>query len=130
MNLNAIVGRYQEDGVWRASTGESGLLSGVVSIEHLNGRLEFSYSDGSRQVSGLVRNSGPVELTGTLGDGKLFLGDTSLTLEYEADVDGRVEYNTDTWVKCECCFRRAGVIRQAEKHIWFEAKMVKDDGGA
>lgn len=60
---------------------------------------------------------------------KLFLGKTSLVLDYEAHVKDRVESNTDTWIQVGGGFRRAGVIRQSDRTIWFEAKMRKDDGG-
>ena len=47
----------------------------------------------------------------------------------QANVEGRVEFNTDTWIKSDGGIYRAGVIRQNHRVIWFEAEMRKSDGG-
>ena len=84
MNPEAIEGTYTEHGLWKDSTGATGSLSGSMTVQHNAGRLEFSYDDGTRQISEPVGEQiRPVDIHGSLGEGKLFLGELSLTLEYK-----------------------------------------------
>ena len=75
MNPEAIEGTYTEHGLWKDSTGATGSLSGSMTVQHYAGRLEFSYDDGTRQISEPVGEQiRPVDIHGSLGEGKLFLG--------------------------------------------------------
>jgi hypothetical protein len=48
---------------------------------------------------------------------------TDIVGEYLADVRGREERNVDVWIFDDSAIRRAGIIRQGETTIWFEAEM-------
>jgi hypothetical protein len=127
MNLSKIAGKYKETGHWKSSDGASGDLSDVVEICFKNNRIEFTYSDDEEvQVSEVIDSfDEPIPIKGNLGPGRLLIEDSTLILEYEADIEGRVEQNTDIWVFRDNLVTRHGVIRQDHRIIWFEALMHK-----
>jgi hypothetical protein len=69
-------------------------------------------------------------LDGESSTGKLYLGGNTMILEYVVDVGGRVERNTDCWVFLKDAIARTGVIRQADRVIWFEAEMSHTGSGS
>jgi hypothetical protein len=132
MNLDKIVGRYEEVGTWKDSDGKSGELTGSFQEVRFHGnRLYFDYGNtGETQISEEIESHDrPICLSSNLGEGKILIGQKSLTLEYTANVDGRVERNTDIWSFTANCIQRYGVIRQDTKTIWFEAEMKKVQDG-
>jgi hypothetical protein len=125
-----ISGLYAERGVWRDSAGNHGELNGSVSIVHDAQKLVFEYADGERHSSALTAGATHVPLAGRNISGMLYLGDDSLILEYDADVKGRPERNTDVWVFQGDLIHRVGAIHQADRTIWFEASMVRSATGS
>ena len=123
MKLQSLMGSYREEGVWRDSTGGVGDLAGRIRVILRDGCLGLAYGDGSTQLSEPIDGAGVYRLSGSLGNGRLFLGERSLVLEYEADVGGRLEHNTDSWLLIDGAIERVGLIRQAARTIWFEARL-------
>ena len=62
-------------------------------------------------------------LSGSAGAGTLYLGADAVVLEYRVAIDGRPEQNTDTWTLAGGVLRRAGVIRQPARVVWYDAVM-------
>ena len=128
MDLKGITGKYEERGSWKDSDGESGNLEGnIQEIRFEENKLYFCYSDGEECLVSEIIHSGdlPIRTSGNHGEGTLLIGADIVILEYEADIDGRVERNTDIWTFSGDGVQRAGVIRQDKRVIWFEAQMIK-----
>jgi hypothetical protein len=62
---------------------------------------------------------------GTTSSGMIYIGEQTIILEYVANVGGREEKNTDMWMFDGEAVTRAGIIRQSQHDIWFEAKMIR-----
>ncbi len=132
MKLDKIVGRYEEVGTWKDSDGKSGKLTGSFQeVRFHDNRLYFEYGNtGETHISEEIESHDlPICLSSNLGEGKILIGQKSLTLEYTANVDGRVEHNTDIWSFAANSIQRHGVIRQDTRTIWFEAEMKKVQDG-
>ena len=126
MVFRELTGKYSELGVWWDTSGMSGPLEGSVLVEFAEDRLTFRYEDGEVQIIGpLVGEACHAAIQGEKSAGTLYVGDNCLVLEYQADVNGREERNTDTWTFFGEIVRRSGLIRQADRIIWFEAEMVR-----
>ena len=128
MDLHKIIGRYEEVGVWKDSDGNSGELAGSFQeVRFYDNKLYFDYgSNEETQISEEIESHDrPICISGKLGKGKILIGRKSITLEYTADVNGRVEINTDIWSFDANRVQRYGVIRQGARIIWFEAEMKK-----
>ena len=128
MELDKIVGKYEEVGTWKDSDGKSGELAGnLQAIRFCGNRLYFDYgSTEETQISEEIESHDrPICLSSKLGEGKILIGDKTITLEYSANVDSRVERNTDIWSFGTNSVQRYGVIRQDTRTIWFEAEMKK-----
>ena len=130
LDVSKFTGDYRESGKWRTAGGTSGDLQGRIIVRVENGQLSFSSDDGhtmtAQPVDGL---SQPINLEGTGGgatsSGTLYVGDEAIILEYVANVRGREEHNVDVWTFTDGKATRAGIIRQPERTIWFEAKMIR-----
>ena len=131
LNLIDLAGNYRGDVSWSDSYGESGSLSEVIVLKPLGSGLLVNYEDGSElrldPVDGVLglytlrRNAGEVA-------GRAFLTDSSLVLDYAADVQDGVQENiTDIWHRDDSSITRTGLIRQVSRTIWFEAHMVRVD---
>jgi hypothetical protein len=126
MNTDGLTGTYTESGTWYATTGERGPLSGRVTVERHGAGITFRYGDGREHGTAMKPEPGShARLAGTAGDGMLYLGADAAVLEYRADINGRPEQNTDTWTLTGGVLRRAGVIRQPARVIWYEAVMAR-----
>ena len=127
MNLTTVAGRYRETGHWKSSDGSSGDLGSILEITFENNIIQIAYPDDNElQVSEFIHSHDkPIPIIGKFGPGHLLIEDGSLILEYEADIEGRVERNTDVWVFQGNIVSRHGVIRQNDRVIWFEAIMDK-----
>jgi|TARA_Y100000310_G_scaffold278729_1_gene297401 hypothetical protein len=128
MDLDMVVGKYEEVGTWKDSDGNSGELMGnFQEIRFHNSRLYFVYAGAEEtQISDEIESHDrPIRISNKLGEGRIFIGDKSITLEYTADVDGRVERNTDIWCFGTNSVQRYGLIRQDTRTIWFEAVMKR-----
>lgn len=130
-DISEFAGTYTERVRWRDSSGRTGELSGRIGIHVEADRVSLSSSDGHTMIGRLPAEvTDPIELAGSGGDatskGRLYVGDQSLVLEYEADVRGRYESNVDVWTFVGGAVLRAGLIRQADVTIWFEAQMEKE----
>jgi hypothetical protein len=130
MAVFILEGAYTEVGKWRASNGGSGILQGNITVTHDAGALRFCSQDDhamltepisckSEQVS--FKGSGG----GTTSSGMIYIGEQTIILEYVANVRGREEKNTDMWMFNGEAVTRAGIIRQSQHDIWFEAKMIR-----
>jgi hypothetical protein len=128
MNMDHLTGTYTEVGTWYTTTGERGTLSGTIVVAtHATG-ITFRYGDGSEHGTSVRPVTGShAALAGSAGAGTLYIGSAALVLEYHADVNGRPEENTDSWIRADGEWRRAGVIRQPARMIWYEAVMVPGD---
>jgi hypothetical protein len=127
MNLSEVAGNYEETGTWKSSDGKSGDLDGgTLGIKFENNKIEIVYPDDEVQVSEAIDSfDTPIPITGKLSSGHVLVGGCTLILEYKADIEGRVEQNTDIWVFRDNVVTRHGVIRQDDRIIWFEATMNK-----
>jgi hypothetical protein len=129
LNISDVAGRYTESGRWWDSDGNTGELQGSVEVSAKDDQLAFKL-DGIHVIrTGRVEAYAPTSLEGTGGgvvtSGTLFVGDRTIILEYEADVRGRKERNTDIWDFSGIGLRRSGLIRQDKRTIWFEASMQR-----
>jgi len=128
--ISKFLGRFAESGTWRDTNGNSGELGGEISISVDAQRVFFSIDDGHTMIAGLSADpSSPMKFEGSGGGatsaGTVYVGRNSLILEYTADVAGREEHNLDVWTLSGSDLQRAGIIRQSERTIWFEAEMRK-----
>ena len=124
MRLRDLGGTFVESGIWQDTRGNGGELCGRIIMTNTDECLSFQYEDGSSQTSGLITAAVMnTSLDGESSTGKLYLGGNTMILEYVVDVGGRVERNTDCWVFLKDAIARTGVIRQADRVIWFEAEM-------
>lgn len=129
-DISRFAGDYSETGRWRDARGNSGALRGRVTIRVEDDRFSMVSDDGHTMVARLPADlAQPILFEGTGGgattSGSLCYGDESLILEYAADVRGREEHNVDVWTFGGSMARRAGVIRQIARTIWFEAHMER-----
>lgn len=128
LKLENIKGVYRESGNWRSTNGDSGDLSGSVTLGYSLGRLSFLYGDGDSQITEpLTTEMNHAQLRGGASVGTVYFGSNSVIVEYDADVNGRQERNTDVWTFLDGTVHRAGVIRQETRMIWFDSVMLKLD---
>jgi hypothetical protein len=130
LDIAKFAGTYNELVRWRDSSGRTGELRGTIDIQVEADRVSLSSGDGHTMIGRLpAQVTDSIELVGSGGDatskGRLYVGDQTLVLEYEADVRGRHESNVDVWTFVDGAVMRAGLIRQNEVTIWFEAQMEK-----
>ena len=77
MNLEKIVGTYDEIGTWKDSDGNSGELTGnIQEIGYRGQRLSFYFSDGDEvQKSDAIETFDyPIQIQGRYGEGTLLIG--------------------------------------------------------
>jgi len=127
MNIENIVGRFNAVTHWKSSEGEAGSFASEEEVRFDGGRIEFVYPDAKDTLRSAVIGSqdNAIHLQGRFGPGRLFILEQSLILEYEAEVNGRLEKNTDVWVFADQGVSRHGVIRQPHRTIWFEARLSR-----
>lgn len=128
--IDAFVGSYSGETRWRNSLAEQGTFDAALELQCSGRSVTFRFGDGhvtsgefGDTDDGSVAIHGETE--GVRTEGTLFVLDGSLVLEYVADVGGRVERNTDVWMRRGETLVRAGVIRQEERTIWFESEMTR-----
>ena len=128
MMLQDLAGAYTGTVTWRDTRGGQGSFSETVVVVSTRDGVTFRHDDGSSmsaEATALVENHatlhGKSEEVGTTGT--LYLADHCMILDYVADVRGREERNTDVWTFSGSSIARTGVIRQADRTIWFEARM-------
>ena len=130
MMLQDLAGTYTGTVTWRDTRGGQGSLSETVVVESTSDGVAFQHDDGSgmyAEATALAENHvtlhGKSEEVGTTGT--LYLADHCMILDYVAHVRGREERNTDVWTFSGTSVARAGVIRQADRTIWFEGGMER-----
>jgi len=127
MMIEDIAGTYTEAGTWHDTNGQSGSLSGCVTVTQSSASLSFRYADGVVQTAVFAAGARQAALRGASSSGTLYIGANAIILEYTANVDGRNEQNTDVWTFRDGVLHRAGLIRQSERVIWFDAVMSRVD---
>ena len=126
MTFEDIHGTYTEAGTWHNTNGESGRLSGRVTVSHGPAGVSFHYGDGVTQTAEpFTAGARHAALRSESSSGTLYRGEKAIILEYAADVGGRREQNTDVWTFRDGVLHRAGIIRQASRVIWFDAAMSR-----
>jgi hypothetical protein len=124
MNTDDLTGTWTEAGSWYTTTGERGPLTGQVTVARHTGGITFRYGDGREHGTDVWPEPGShAPLSGSAGAGTLYLGADAVVLEYRVAIDGRPEQNTDTWTLAGGVLRRAGVIRQPARVVWYDAVM-------
>ena len=129
LDITDMTGSYTESGQWWDSEGKTGQLQGNIDVSAEGDQLAFNLDGGHVMQAGPVQGRVPTVLEGTGGgvntSGTLYVGETTLILEYSADGRGRHERNTDVWDFSGSGLRRAGIIRQNQRTIWFEVTMLR-----
>jgi hypothetical protein len=128
VTFEEIRGTYEEAGTWHSTNGESGSLSGRVTVTQGPAGVSFHYGDGTTQTAEpFAAGARHCALRGATTSGTLYSCQNSIVLEYAVEVGGRREENTDVWVLRDGVLHRAGVIRQSGRVIWFDAVMSRLD---
>lgn len=124
--MKSLAGSYHELGLWFLADGRKGVLEGEVHIEEQPTGILIRYGDGRvHQAELSLGTIGCAPLTGDGGDGMIFLSEHTMILDYTANIEGQIEHNTDVWDAGSTPVRRSGVIRQPDRLIWFETKMLR-----
>lgn len=124
--MKSLIGVFNELGLWFLADGRKGLLEGEVRIDEQPNGIFIRYGDGrSHRAEIALGTIGCAPLTGDGGDGMIFLSEHTMILDYTANIEGQIEHNTDVWDAGSTPIRRSGVIRQPDRLIWFETKMLR-----